>query len=259
MQMDQDRIRAIIKAEHSYWGGPDIPIRKDTRWGPGIWDLIAQELSPTSRVLDVGCGASSLLLDLSTSFHTGIGVDIDNEALQIAEEAKREQGIKNVDFLLLDFPREIDRLQPESFDLVISLRGPIGDTDLQVQAAHHLLRPDGLIFCEEIAELHEKEVDKIFFTDDYHSRKIKPRVNEVKTMMERNGFEVRLAADNFTKWIYPDIYAWLQYQCNLWTWLGGSLPEPDDPRIALFAERNTNVKGEIEITHHVCWVAGVKQ
>jgi SAM-dependent methyltransferase len=258
MQIDQDRIRAVILGKHSYYAGSDIPICKDTRWGPGLWDLIAQELSPEARVLDVGCGASTLLLDLSKSFHTGIGVDVDEEALQIAEEAKQAQGITNVEYLRLDFPREIARFQRESFDMVISLRGPIGDTDLQVQAAHHLLRPNGLIFSEEIAELHENEVD-VIFDPEYHRREIKPRVNEVKMMLERNGFEVRLAADRFTKWIYPDLYAWLQYQCNLWTWLHVPLPEPDDPRIALFAERNTNAKEEIEITHHVAWLAGVKK
>lgn len=43
------------------------------------------------------------------------------------------------------------------------------------------------------------------------------------------------------------------------TWLGIPLPEPDDPRIALFAERNTIATREIETTHHVAWVAGVKR
>jgi len=55
------------------------------------------------------------------------------------------------------------------------------------------------------------------------------------------------------------MYAWMEYICNLWTWLGILLPEPDDPRIALFAERNTTTTGEIETTHHVAWVAGVKK
>jgi hypothetical protein len=32
MQIDQDRIRAILKGEHSYYGGDDIPIRRDERW-----------------------------------------------------------------------------------------------------------------------------------------------------------------------------------------------------------------------------------
>ena len=77
--------------------------------------------------------------------------------------------------------------------------------------------------------------------------------------MAQHGFDMRLTADVFTKWIYPDIYAWLRYTGNLWTWLGIPLPEPDDPRIAQFAERHTIATGEIETTHHVARVAGVKQ
>jgi hypothetical protein len=84
-------------------------------------------------------------------------------------------------------------------------------------------------------------------------------VDRVKVLLEQNGFDVRLTADVFTKWIYPDVVAWLEMECNLRTWLGMPLPEADDPRIALFAERNTIATGEIETTHHVALVAGVKR
>jgi SAM-dependent methyltransferase len=258
MQIDQNRIRAILKAEHSYYGGRDIPIRRDERWIPMWENLIAPQLSPAMHVLDVGCGKGHFLLELSPSFHTGLGIDNDPEHIQMAEEARRAESIHNVDFILLDFPREIAQLQPESFDMVVSLRGPVPDTSEGIQAAHHLLRPDGLLYCEEIAELHHKEVVEIF-GDGSHSNEMIPKVSEVRKLMEQNDFDVRLAADIFTKWIYPDVYAWLQYQCNIWTWLGIPLPEPDDPRIGLFAERNTIATGEIETTHHVAWVAGVKK
>jgi SAM-dependent methyltransferase len=258
MQIDQDRIRAILKAEHSYYGGRDISIRIDDRWKPDWANMVAPQLSPEMHVLDVGCGKGHFLLELSTSFHTGLGIDIDPEFLQMAEEAKRAEGIRNVDFLLLDFPGEIARLQPESFDMVVSLRGPVPGTAEGIQAACHLLRPGGLLYCEEIAELHQKEVIEIF-GDNPPGKERTRKVDEVKALMEWNGFDVRLAADIFTKWIYPDMYAWMEYICNLWTWLGILLPEPDDPRIALFAERNTTTTGEIETTHHVAWVAGVKK
>ena len=258
MQIDQDRIRAILKAEHSYYGGPDIPVRDDRRWHPGAWNLIAQQLSPAMHVLDVGCGRGHVLLDLSDNFHTGLGIDIDPEHIQMAEEAKRAQGIKNVDFLLLGYPHEVARLHPGSFDMVISFRGPVPDAPLGIQAAHHLLRPDGLLFCEEIAELHHKEVQEMF-PDSSGSKEVVPKVDQVRALMEQNGFDIRLAADVITKSFYPDVYAWLESECNIRAWLGIPLPEPDDPRIALFAERNTTATGEIETTNHVAWVAGVKR
>jgi len=258
MQIDQDRIRAILKSEHSYYGGRDIPIRKDYRWDPGVVNLITPQLSPEIHVLDVGCGDGWLLLELSKSFHTGIGIDNDPEHIQMAEEAKLAQGIRNVDFLLLDYPREFAQFQLGSYDMVISLRGPVPDTAEGIQVAHRLLRLDGLLLCDEIAEFHQKEVEETF-GDSSRSKEMIPKVEEVKVLMERNGFDVRLAADIFTKWFYPDVYAWFQYECNIWAWAGIPLPEPDDPRIGLFAERNTTATGEIETTHHVARVAGVKR
>ena len=80
-----------------------------------------------------------------------------------------------------------------------------------------------------------------------------------RVTMEQNGLSVRLAADIVSKRYYPDIYAWLQFQCAIWSWLGMPLPAADDPRIAWFAELNRSTTGEIETTHHVVWVAGIKR
>ncbi|MBN1937008.1 MAG: methyltransferase domain-containing protein [Anaerolineae bacterium] len=256
MRIDQDRIRAILQAEHSYYGGRDA-IRVDARWYPGWQHIIAPQLSPAMHVLDVGCGDGGFLLELNSSFRTGLGIDNDPKHIRMAEAAKREQGITSVDFLLLDYPTEIARLEPASFDMVVSLRGPVGDTAESVQAAYHLLRPEGLLYCEEIAERHQKEVAEIFPELSQHSQAGRT-ADRVIALFEQNGFDVRLTTDVFTKWIYPDVYAWVELISSLWTWLGIPLPAPDDPRIARFAERNTIATGEIETTHHVAWIAGVK-
>src|SRR5574342_632578 len=208
MQIDQDRIRAILKAEHSYYGGRDIPIRTDDRWKPQWANLIAPQLSPAMHLLDVGCGNGHFLLELSPSFHTGIGIDNDPEHVEMAEEAKRAEGIHNVEFRLLDFPREVAHLKFESFDMVVSIRGPVLNSAEGLQAAYHLLRPDGLLYCEEIAELHHKEAMEIFGNRSRRKTMLR-KVDEVRVLMERNGFDVRLAADFFSKWLYPDVYAWV--------------------------------------------------
>lgn len=82
---------------------------------------------------------------------------------------------------------------------------------------------------------------------------------QTRAEMERNGVEIRIVADLFSKWIYPDVYRWFQFQCNIWNWLGEPLPAPDDPRIELFAAQNTTANGEIDTTHHVTWIGGVKR
>lgn len=256
MIIDQNRIRTIIQEKHSYYIGRET-IRVDARWVPP-WDiLIASQLTHPMDVLDVGCGNGHFLLEHCQHFRSGLGIDNDDEFLEKAEKAKHKQGALNVAFQHLDFPQDYAHLQPESFDMLVSFRGPLPDTIEGFQAAHYLLRPDGLLFCEEIAEHHQKEVNETFFPSKLEKENNR-KVEEVQTRMENNGFEARLTADVFTKWIYQDIYAWVAYISNLWTWLGIPMLDPGDPRIAQFAERNSNAAGEIVTTHHVAWVAGIK-
>jgi SAM-dependent methyltransferase len=256
MKLDRDRIQAILSKEHGYYRSGDIPIREDERWNLGFYtDFMMRHLTPEARVLDVGCGQGHILMEMCSSFAWGLGIDTDPEFLQMAEEAKRAKGIHNLDFMLLDFPREVDRLDAASFDMVMSIRGPVPDTAEAAQAAHRLLRPDGLLFCTEIAELHHIEEVVTFHNGSPNPTR---RVDEVRALLEQNGFEVRLAADIITKVYFPDMYAWLEYTCNIWSWLNVSFPTADDPRFSLFAERNSTPTGEIKTTNHTCWVAGVK-
>ena len=258
MQIEQDRIRAILEAEHSYYHRKNIVFREDTRWEPAHFtDLIKRELSPEMRVLDVGCGKGHILMEICQNFHSGLGIDTDPDHIQMAETAKLEQNIQNVEFLLLDYPREAAQLAPVSFDMILSIRGPVPDTPEGVQAAYNLLRPDGLLFCHEIGELHHQEVDEIF-GDPPMNVKPESLLKQHRQVLESHGFEIRLAADLLGKIYFADIYNWLEWECNIWSWLGMQLPRPDDPRIALFAERNTQTNGEVKVTDHVSWIAAVK-
>lgn len=257
MEVDRERIGAILAARHSYYGARDIPIRRDTRWYPTVSDTICNQVLPEMRVLDVGCGDAAMLLELAPLVHSGVGIDNDPEHIGLAETARQAHSIANIEFLMLDFPGQIARLEPESFDLVYSLRGPVGDTSASVAAALTLLRRGGLLFCEEIGEHHQHEVRTVFDRDG-HPEEIAAQSVRLGQLMERNGLDIRLIADVFTKWIYPDVYAWFEYQCNIWSWLGMPLPDADDPRIGWFAERNQSDSGEIAVTHHVVRVAGVR-
>jgi ubiquinone/menaquinone biosynthesis C-methylase UbiE len=68
MNIDQDRVRAILKGEHSYYGRGDIPIRHDSRWHSDWQHMIAPQLSPAMRVLDVGCGKGTFLCAYQENF-----------------------------------------------------------------------------------------------------------------------------------------------------------------------------------------------
>lgn len=256
-KLDRDRIRAILAAPHSYYGSRQAAYRNDSPFFPGSSNLVEAELRPDMRVLDIGCGSGETLLANSGRFAAGVGVDNDPAHLRLAEDARRAQGARNVEFVLLDFPAEAERLAPESFDLVFTQRGPLGFSEYGMRAALRLLKPGGLLFCEMIADLHHQEVRELFDTGPRRNQTIRTS-EQARVAMERSGVSVRLCADHVSKRCYPDIYEWLQFQCSIWAWQGVPFPAPGDPRLEWFAERNTTASGEIETTHHIVLAGGVK-
>lgn len=254
MELDQGRIKTIFEKEHSFYSD-NAKCRKDKRLHPFTGNFILSQVLPEMRILDLGCGNGATLLRGYSRFGYGLGIDNDPDHIDIAEEALKRSDVANVEFRLLDFEVHADELPDGSFDFIFSQRGPL-DSRPTIQAALRILRSDGVVFSEEIGDQHLHEVSEIFESDDEQP--------QIKTLEQRRmemlefGVDVRIAADIITKWYYPDIYEWLQFQCDIWIWLDEALPEADDPRLRLFAERNTTTTGEIETTHHVTWIGGVK-
>ena len=135
MDLDQDRLRAILEADHSYYGSHATEPRIDERLAPSASDFIASQFSPDMCVLDVGCGSGTTLLENGHRIASGLGIDDDPTHIGLAEEALRRRGRSNVDFRLLDFLEDGHELEPESFDFVFSERGPIGYDSYGIQAA----------------------------------------------------------------------------------------------------------------------------
>ena len=213
------------------------------------------------HVLDIGCGNGATLLENSHRFAWGLGVDNDPDHIGLAEDALGEKGCTNVEFRLLDFPEDARELEPGSFDFAFTERGPIGYDSYGIRAALRVLKDDGLLFCEMIGNLHHQEVAEVFGPGQPQlSRPQTTRtLDQARVAMERNGVGIRIAAEIVRKRYYPSIYEWLQFQCRIWAWSGKTFPPFDDVRLAQFAERNTIPSGEIETTHHVVWVGGVKR
>lgn len=260
MTFDTEHLRAILEAPHSYYGR-DFEVRKDHRLHPGARNLLGLQFEPDMEVIDLGCGSGAALIENCTRFGQGVGIDNDPEHLRLAESRRTEERIANVEFLLCDLAEAPVRVGRERFDLAFSERGPIVPSSLSVQQALALVKPGGVIFAEMIGDQHHREVAACF------GGGVPPTIrtsmlDQARVAFERNGVDVRLAADIMTKWCYPDIYEWLRFQCDIWAWAGRPLPSLDNDEdvkaITRFAELNTSPSGEIETTHHVVWVGGVK-
>jgi SAM-dependent methyltransferase len=220
MDLDYSRLKTILERDHSFYG-PAAVYREDERLLPGTQDFILTQFKPDMRVLDVGCGNGATLIRGHNRFAYGLGIDKDPEHLRMAKDKLEESGATNVEFRLLDFEENAEILEPESFDFVFSERGPM-DNSFLIRAALDLLRPDGLLFNEVIGKHHLHEVFQIF------KRPPDPDVlpsEQTLAEMERNGVDIRIFADLYSKGIYPDVYAWLQNQCNIWSYIGEPLPK----------------------------------
>ncbi len=257
MPLDRTRLAEILGAEHSYYGGPEPAHRNDDRLNLPARDFISTQLRPDMRVLDVGCGNGSTLLEHCERFATGVGIDTDARHLALAEGAKRERGGPNVEFRRVDLDDLPSAFADHEFDFAFSERGPVGYDGRSVQAVLSTVRADGLIFCEVIGELHHQEASELFGARPRMTQAISV-LDQVRVAMERNGVGIRIAADMVSKRYYATIYDWLRFQCSIWAWSGKPLPTPDDPRLELFEQRNTTASGAVETTHHVVWVGGAK-
>ena len=257
MELDRDRLREILAAEHSFYSSGRAIARIDDRFNPGTRDFLVGRVKSGMRVLDIGCGNGGTFLRLSESSESGFGVDNDPAHICMAEDGLRENGAANVEFRLLDFLEDGDVLEPESFDFAFTERGPIGYGGHGMRVALRALKPGGTLFCEMFGNLHHQEQADLFGVNQPRYQMIRT-LEKARVAMERNGVDIRVAADILQKRYYPDIYEWLKFQCSIWMWTGSSFPAPDDVRLAMFAERNATESGEIETTHHVVWVAGVK-
>ena len=198
MRLDLDRIRAIIAAPHSFYGSGQVPVRKDARLNPGARDFIGTQLDPSMHVLDIGCGSGETLLLYSDRFRAGVGIDTDPVHLQLAQQAQRGRAVANVEFLLLDVLQMDERFDPHTFDFVISQRGPVGPDPVSLQAALRVLRPNRLLFCELIGDLHHQEARELFEQQPRRNQMV--RTNEEITEQDRNRRDRDHASRDVGRW-----------------------------------------------------------
>lgn len=110
--------------------------------GETLLDLIGIFVKKNSTILDIGCGAGTLLQELSALGYMSIGVERDTRSLSLDE--------KNITVLEGSAETLPAQILPESCDAIVisHVLEHLSDPIAALRSAAKLLKPSGLMFCE---------------------------------------------------------------------------------------------------------------
>lgn len=116
-------------------------------------------VGPAERVLDVGCGAGGLALDLAAQCPEGgvVGVDLSSRMLEVAAKRAAARGLSNTEFVQAD--AQVHAFSPESFDVAVSAFGVMFFDDPVAAFANiaRALKPGGRVCFAAWRGLAEQE------------------------------------------------------------------------------------------------------
>ena len=110
-------------------------------------DLVQRYLTSETDVLDVGCGHGAVALELSPHCRSILAYDRVESYIQLAREAARRKVVENVTYLCFNSSHESNQgiaripAEPETFDLLISRRGPLH----WLEDARRVARPGAIV------------------------------------------------------------------------------------------------------------------
>jgi SAM-dependent methyltransferase len=199
--------------------GWDFSRIRDRR-APVPWNyaaVVRRFLSSAHRVLDVGTGGGERFLALAVDFRQGIGIDASPDMIGQALHNKRQQGMANVDLLVMDgghlaFP-------PAAFDLVLNRHCTV-----DVCETARVLRPGGCFITQQVARRNTLNVlQALGWTPESFGEGWWQPVDELATKFARHGCRLVARAEY-------DVRYWFRDPESLIFWLKSvPLPEPFDP------------------------------
>jgi trans-aconitate methyltransferase len=163
------------------------------RYGAGLVDVLAPE--PGELVLDLGCGSGELAQEIASRGAAVVGLDASAEML-----AKAHQQFPDLDFRLGDAARfEL----PERFDAIFSNAALhwVPDAAGAIRQMHRHLKPGGRLVAEmggqgnvgQIVAAVLRQLKQRGYGLAEANWWYFPSVGEYATLLERQGFRVRLA------------------------------------------------------------------
>jgi cyclopropane-fatty-acyl-phospholipid synthase len=118
------------------------------------------QLQPNERLLDIGCGWGSLLINAAKNFGIqGVGITLSKEQLEYGKQQLKKEGVQDrVQLEYLDY-RDLPRMN-QTFDKVISVGmfEHVGKANMRqfLENARKVLRPDGLLLLHTIGKTVEE-------------------------------------------------------------------------------------------------------
>ncbi|MEL7462735.1 MAG: class I SAM-dependent methyltransferase [Pseudomonadota bacterium] len=111
---------------------------------------IREVLSPTSEVLEFGCGTGSTALALAPHAGSILASDVSGKMLEIAEEKRRAAGAENVSFAKVAFSDQ--ETAEEAYDVVLgmSILHLMPNWREMIAKAHGALKPGGRLITSTV-------------------------------------------------------------------------------------------------------------
>ena len=136
----------------------------DMAWKRELLGLVRARLRPDHQILDLATGTGDLAFALAPAVRGGrvIGIDIAENMIQRAEQARRQRKVPNVEFRVGDM---MDlRLAPASIDAVTVSYGLRNCPDLRLalHEIHRVLKPGGLLASLDFVRPQSELWERIF-------------------------------------------------------------------------------------------------
>jgi ubiquinone/menaquinone biosynthesis C-methylase UbiE len=169
---------------------------------PNFFKYLNKFANKNYKVLDLGCGSGELTLKFSPFFKEIIGIDPFINYIETAQKQKDKTKIKNVTFKVANGKKL--PFEDESFDIILSSRGPLSANINFIKESSRVLKEDGLMVEETIGEKDKIELKRIFKRgQNYPVRETK--LKSVKNLLKLSG--MKLIESKYFKFyqIYPSI------------------------------------------------------
>jgi len=138
-----------VSTEAAFWNDQAAGYSQKPVANPDAFErkiaITRAQMSPTSTVLDIGCGTGSLALRLADACAHVHGLDISDEMARIAREKAAAQGVDNVSFFVGPFDASFTTIAPGSLDGVCaySILHLLDDRAGALAQIFELLKPGG--------------------------------------------------------------------------------------------------------------------